>query len=195
MRVRGPLLSQAAHGWLGRTTYGKRNYNQSGWIEQKWVVSNPYPIALLPFIRVANRLPFFNTTPGYHVPAFGLRAYPAFISQYYSPLGWVYQERRTWHGMQPTIGRPPIHANTQTIYQIARRNLFSNAIIAWQGFNEATKDIYRKQKYPVHSSGYDRFITMYSKTQALPSVEQGYILNEDGSIIKTEGNDLIVQEP
>jgi len=191
--MRGPLLSMTASGWLGRSVYGHRQYRAGRWVEPKWLVPNPYPIGgvghiWIPYSNWARQI--FGV---YHVPTWGLKPYPAFISQYYSPLGWTYEMRRTWHGMSPIPRRSTWATVRQTTKQVTYRNRFADAVEAWQALSAPTKDIYNKMKYPLHSSGYNKFLSMYVKT-TLPA-EKGYILNEGGSIIKGEDNSLMIQEP
>ncbi len=128
------------------------------------------------------------------MPAFGLRPDPDFISKYYSHTGWTYQMRRTWHGIQPTIGHQPLFTDRQSIYQISRRWLFYYAKQALKTMSPATLNLYKLMRYPDHVLPENRFVRMYMRENIAPSTSQGYILNEDGSIIKTEDDHFIVQE-
>lgn len=139
VKVGGPLLSLTAHGWLGRYTYARRG-----------VVPTPYPIALLGFLRFP-----------YRMPAWSLRPYASFISQYYSRLGWIYQRRRTWHGIVWSAMKPPISAQPNTALQNAYKTRFGDAVRVWQGMSQATKDIYHHWTYPARASGYNRFLRWY----------------------------------
>ena len=99
------------------------------------VVVNPYPIGL----HFKNR---------YH-------------SFYYSPRGWCYQVRRTWHGLQPVAERPPIPSNPQTVPQQANRAKFAQAVAAWQAKTGLEKGIWNSYNFPRHMSGYNKFIHYY----------------------------------
>ncbi len=164
VKIRGPLLSIEAHGWLGGYFY-----------QTHFVNPFPYPISLLGRIRE----PYF-------MPAFGIRPYPSFIAQYYSPTGWEYNQRRTWHGMQPTASRSPglkrVWINPNDPYRVR----FRDAVTAWHTFNQTTKDIYNKLKYPPRMTGYNRFIRQYIKTQPLTPTTPSYILVEAGSKLLVE---------
>lgn len=83
------------------------------------------------------------------------------ISHYYSPLGWCYQVRRTWHGMQNVAERPPISEGTNTLERQVWRTAFGDAVSIWQGMDTGTKSIYHRERYPVKASGYNRFIRTY----------------------------------
>ena len=133
------MLSITAAGWFCRRQYAVRG-----------VVKSPYPIALLGFLRFP-----------YRMPAWSLRPYPSFISMYYSPLGWCYQRRRTWHGMQPTVLRPPISKQPLTDAQNAWKQVFKQAVALWQSKSPAEKVVYEKYRFPVHASGYNRFLSEY----------------------------------
>jgi hypothetical protein len=80
---------------------------------------------------------------------------------YYNPLGWNYERRRTWHGLQPVAKKATFVANPDSIYQLACQFTFYNAVMAWQSLDESAKDIYNKMKYPNKMSGYNRFIGFY----------------------------------
>ncbi len=169
--MRGPLFSMTARGWLGHDMYGARQYRAGVWVEPKWVVSNPYPIGGVGHIWIPYSLWDRKIFGMYHVPTWGLRPYPAFIAQYYSPLGWTYEMRRTWHGMAPTPKRATWagirHTPTQTIY----RNRFADGAAVWHTFDLPTRDIYNKMKYPTRQSGYNRFLGMYIKTTPIVLAE------------------------
>ena len=158
VKIRGPLLSLTARGWLGGDSYGKKNYNQQGWFYPKGVVHCPYPIALLPKIHIP-----------YSMHAFTLRPWPPFISQYYSPMGWCYQRRRTWHGTVWAAIRPPVSKQPRTSIQQGYLSNFADAIIAWRNLTETERKIYNAYKYPPRMSGYNKYIRWYLKTHiAMP---------------------------
>jgi hypothetical protein len=183
VKMRGPLLSISAWGWLGRYNYK---------IDK--VVVNPYPISLLGRIRLWDRVTSLGTVNKYFVPAFGLRPYPGFIFQYYSVKGWCYTRRRTWHGIIPTAIRPPISAQPNTALQNAYKQRFADAVAAWQSMNPATKDLYHHWRYPVRASGYNRFISWYLKHTPVSAIGPSYILLEDGGKILTEASENLIQE-
>ena len=181
VRVQGPLLSLSARGWLGRITYRRAH-----------LVRNPYPIGLRTFppvpisfeptwssktVRWSEVNSFWSTRCGIgwgskHGTWSSMKANwqavtgPFFfqnISQYYSPIGWHYCRRRTWHGIIWIVTKPWIPTNPQTAKQQAWRQKLADAVAAWQGMNQTTKDYYNKLAYPVHMSGYNRFIHYYLK--------------------------------
>ena len=171
IKVGGPLLSLTARGWFGRYFYKTHG-----------VVHQPYPIALLGKIRFP-----------YRMPAWGLRPYHSFISQYYSRLGWCYQMRRTWHGIVWSAIRPPISAQPKSTAQEAWKNVFADAVLAWQGLTLSQKKIYNVYKYPIHASGYNRFLREYLLTHvAVPPLVGNFLLQEIGDKILQETGDSLL---
>lgn len=85
-------------------------------------------------------------------------------SMYYSPKGWCYQIRRTWHGIVNAAMRPPISAQPNTVIQYAYKQVFADAVHAWQSLTPEQKRVYHYYRYPVHASGYNRFLRWYLKT-------------------------------
>lgn len=126
-------------------------------------MSNPYPVALVnPYLMG---------------------------SQYYSVKGWVYQRRRTWHGIIWSAIKPPISAQPGTALQNAWKDVFADAVTAWQALTEAQKDIWRAYRYPVHASGYNRFIRAYLKERYPPTI---VVFTDD--VLLQENSDKILQE-
>ena len=82
-------------------------------------------------------------------------------SLYYSHLGWCYQVRRTWHGLVNVALRPPISENKKTPAQLACQNKLTAGVAAWQQMDQGVKDYYHQLGYPVHASGYNRFLHYY----------------------------------
>ncbi len=165
VKLGGPLLSQTAHGWLGRYEY--RHHG---------LVTNPYPIALLGSLRYP-----------YHMPAWGLRPYPSFISSYYNPRGWTYQRARTWHGCIMRAIRPPISVQPRTSAQTGNEVKFADAVSAWQAMNQEQQDVYKKWRYPVKASGYNRFISWYLRTHVtMPTYW--------GSLARSESDPAIIAD-
>lgn len=98
---------------------------------------NPYPIGL----HFSNR---------YH-------------SIYYSSMGWCYQVRRTWHGLQQIAMRPPTHADANTVPQQAQRAKFLNGVAAWNALPQAEKDDYNERAVGKAKTGYQLFMSDYLK--------------------------------
>ncbi len=132
-------MSLTARGWLGRHEYARFG-----------LVRSPYPFALLGKIH----------SP-YRMPAWGLRPYPSFIHNYYSPKGWSYQMRRTWHGIVWSATRPQISAQPNTPLQNLYKQHFADAVAVWLGMSLATKNIYKSWTHPARASGYNRFLSWY----------------------------------
>ncbi len=135
---------------------------------QRGFVSAPYPIGLF---------------PRYLIHSF-----------YYSPKGWCYQLRRTWHGIVWAAMRPPISIQPNTAIQYAYKQIFAEAVHVWQGMNEATKSVYKAWSYPVHASGYNRWLRWFLKERLRYEVVANYILNEDGTYLLTEVPEKLIQE-
>jgi len=132
-------MSLEAHGWMGGDTYSVRG-----------VVHTPYPIGFLQKIRIP-----------YKISAFGLRPYPAFISQYYNRLGWVYQRRRTWHGIIYSAINPPISAQPHTAPQEVNKLKFAGGVALWQGLTDAQRHIWNSYPMYKHMSGFNLFLRYY----------------------------------
>lgn len=50
-----------------------------------------------------------------------------------------------------------VPANPQTIPQQTWRNYFATVLASWQALSENEKDMWRKQSYPAHMSGWNRY--------------------------------------
>ncbi len=102
------------------------------------VVVSPYPIGIWPYNR--------------------------YLSMYYSVKGWCYQQRRTWHGMQPVAERAYWPKNPRYITQQAYRRRFRNGMTSWYGLGLAGQDIYNKMRGMKQKLGRTRFMHMYLKS-------------------------------
>jgi hypothetical protein len=169
VRLDSPLFSMEAHGWMGGYVFKHRFVNPT-----------PYPIGMMSFLRYPYRMNKFN-----------LRPYPGFISYWYSGMGWVYQRRRTWHGIGWAAIRPPVSVNKKSPYQVAQQTKMNLGVHAWHGFNQSEKDIYEKWRMPIHAAGYHRFLSWYMKLLTVTPIISNYLLLENGSKLKTEGNDYL----
>ncbi len=175
VKVRGPLLSIEAHGWLG------------GWFYQQHLVNPfPYPIALLGRIKVPYSLWDRGIHGEYRLPAWGIFPYAKFIAQYYSATGWVYEQRRTWHGMQPTVRRAVWPKKENIGKNDVYNQRFKNAILAWHALTQEQKDIYNKLKYPRRMQGVNRFIRQYIKSEPLPAGGPVYLMVEAGTYLMAD---------
>jgi len=141
VRLRGPLFSLTARGWLGKGSY-----------KTSYFCRNPYPFAFLPRI--------FR---GYSMPAFGLFPYAQFISQYYSTAGWIYQRRRTWHGITWIAEAGYLTPISATPQQIANRSKFGDAVAGWQALTAPEKLIWNNYPSPRRMAGYGRYLSAYLK--------------------------------
>jgi len=82
------------------------------------------------------------------MPPFSCRPYPQFIGQYYSTAGWIYQRRRTWHGIIWIAEAGYLTPISATASQIANRKKFANAILSWQSLTGFQKGIWNSYSYP-----------------------------------------------
>ena len=82
-------------------------------------------------------------------------------SQYYSRLGWVYQVRRTWHGLQNVAARPSISEQPNTPAQQATKTVLTNGAAVWSGMDESLKDVYRRKASGKKFGGYNFFLSHY----------------------------------
>jgi len=139
VKLRGPLNNTVARGWVGKLLYHRRG-----------VVESPYPISFLGKIHIPYPFPAFATNP-----------YNRFIAQYYSVKGWCYQQRRTWHGLQPMAMHPPDHAGPYSPAALAGQVSLKEAVLIWYNMPQAVKDVYNLWRHPGNGSGYNRFISWY----------------------------------
>jgi len=160
MKVQAPVLSLEAHGGFGI-------YRFRGKIHPPF----PYPIALYPSFFYP-----YGAKPEY----FG---HPDFFHFY----GWYYQLRRTWHGIVWAAHKYTPPYNPQTPIQTGYRGIFAKAVYAWQQLTEEEKDYYRKLRYPVKASGYNRFIRQYLREH----LHEGYPV---AFYLLLETGDKILQE-
>ena len=97
--------------------------------------------------------------PIYHYP---IALAPKFPYHYcFSPYGYYYQRRRTWHGIIWAAHKytPPIDPKNPA--QLTRRQIFADAVLAWQNLTASEKAVYNKLKYPPYMSGYNKFLRKY----------------------------------
>lgn len=170
--IKGPLLSTQASGWLGKGVYKIHG-----------IVPNPYPIAHQGRINVPKgwSLSLFGNT--YKIPKWDLRPYPFFISQYYNKLGWTYEMRRTWHGLQSTARRTSFISNPNSLYQVAANLTMYDGRRQWASMTDNIKNLYNVMKYPERMSGYNRFIKLYIKEKGIMPINWGreeIVLDIDG---------------
>ena len=127
----GPLLSPRVSGWFGHSTYSNRG-----------VVKNPYPIAIR-----AKQYPHRFIIHGY--------------GAYYHPYGWIYERRRTWHGLQMVAKRAPVPNITRTPAQQANRQKYGEAVGKWRSMQQGVKDYYNISCKPRRMSGWNLFLKSY----------------------------------
>jgi len=165
VRVRAPLFSLSAHGWLGRYTYGRLG-----------IVKNPYPIDLFNFRGGLISQYAFN---------------PAFLSFYYNKKGWCYQRRRTWHGIIYSAMSPPISVQPKSGDQIWWEKIFADAVAGWHLLTGLEKGVWNSYSYPKHPSGYNRFIRSYLKQNyPTPNMKPGSVvfIGADGRLAENNSN-------
>jgi len=151
-----------AFGWLGKDTYAARG-----------VVQNPYPIAL--------RAKFYPYRKKIHM--WGV---------YYHPYGWVYERRRTWHGIINVAKRATIENVRYVASQLILREKFAQGVVVWHGMDQGVKDLYNKSKRARRKTGFNLFLGDFMKDPTI--VVSKYILQENGDKILQENGDGIEQE-
>ena len=206
VKIRGLFSVTPAAGWLGGKMYSKRQYRNGVWVPPKKVVLVPYPIGLMPFIRFPYKVAGTGLRDHklfyagcyrypYHIPAFGLFPYPPFISQYYSVKGWIYQARRTWHGIIPIAKRANVPSEPGTPYQAGNWIAFAEAVKVWQSMEKEVKDLYNKMKYPEKASGYNRFISWYLRTHPYMPIYWGTLQRSADDSSKIEDAAVMKSNP
>jgi len=183
VRMKAPLNCKTARGWIGGDMYGKRWYKAGIWHTPKYVVVNPYPIGMLGHIHIPYSFWDRNIHGMYSISAFPLDPYKAFISKYYSVKGWCYEQRRTWHGMQPIAYRAAYNPNRNSLYQIAASITMYDAVQTWRTMADQIKDVYNQLKSPKIPSGYNKFIHSYIREKGAMPINWGreeIVLDIDG---------------
>lgn len=160
VRVRAPLFSLTARGWLGAYMYARIG-----------LVKNPYPIDLFAFKE--GLIPQHASNP-------------AFLAFYYSKKGWCYQRRRTWHGIIYAAMRPPISAQPKTPAQEANKAKFAQAVTAWQALTSLEKGVWNSYSYPKLPAGYGRFLSAYMKDKPGLIIMYPHLLQENGYYLLQE---------
>ena len=159
MRITAPLGSIRAFGWLGKYQYARRG-----------VVSNPYPIGF--FLHQYGirwrKASWFDPVARWTTKDWTWSGDKSILNyyslaQFYSPIGWLYQRRRTWHGVINIIERPYIPTNPRTVDQQANRAVFAAAVLDWQISPAGEKEYWNKQAAGKPYSGYNKFISNYMK--------------------------------
>jgi len=144
MKVQAPVLSMEAHGGLGLWNIYKKRPPLF------------YPIALhpcffYPYARVLK--PWYDSDPSIYQK---FRDDAPF--HYY---GWYYQLRRTWHGIVWAAISYTMHSDPKTSKQLKQRGYFSDGLSVWNSMSDETKDLYKKMRYPIYATGFNRFLHYY----------------------------------
>jgi len=95
---------------------------------------------------------------GYGQAAFGESQYAD-----QNPFSGVYKKQYTKNGplciktkFQRTVA---VNTDHLSAYKVKMRN----AVLSWQGLTSEQKAVYNKLKYPIHMSGYNRYVRAYLK--------------------------------
>ena len=99
------------------------------------------------------------THPAAHYP---IAVYlPVVLDPYFHLYGYYYQRRRTWHGRVWAAHKYTKPTNPQSTSQQTWRSVFANGVTAWHNLTPEEKAEYDKLKYPIHMSGFNRFMHYY----------------------------------
>jgi hypothetical protein len=157
VKVKGALFSLWAWGRLGDVTYRRIG-----------LIPNPYPIGLFKFRDGLLWEPrkWSDKKVRWRASNFtwrGLRKEidPHFLSYYYCPTGWIYERRRTWHGLINIAKRAPFQPNPRTYTQVLQRSKFSEAYARWHTLTEEEKEIWDSYSKGKILPGYQLFIKYY----------------------------------
>jgi len=144
MKVQGPVLSMEAHGGLGLWNIYKKR-------PPLFYPIALYPCFFYPYARVLK--PWYDSDPSIYQK---FRDDAPF--HYY---GWYYQLRRTWHGIVWAAIRYTNHSDLKTSKQLKQRGYFSDGLSVWNSMSDETKDLYKKMRYPIYATGFNRFLHYY----------------------------------
>ncbi len=70
---------------------------------------------------------------------------------------YIFRQRGRWRDVMAYYY--PYNPKTDT--QQAWRAVLATAVSNWQGFNDQTKGYYNALRYPLHMSGYNRYVRYY----------------------------------
>lgn len=79
------------------------------------------------------------------------------------PLNGIYQRRPTKTGQIFVRENFYWPIDTITAEREAVRLNFANGVSAWQALTDEEKEEYRARQYPLHMSGYNRFLSLWLK--------------------------------
>lgn len=77
----------------------------------------------------------------------------------------VYQKRPRKNGQMFVKMKFSVPHDPQTTAQITQRTKFANSIIAWQSLTTEQKNVYNALQYPLHMTGFNRFIRLYMRDE------------------------------
>lgn len=82
-----------------------------------------------------------------------------FVQMGYNNIGTDYFKNKTKGQHHRTIIKCKhyVPSNPQTVPQQTWRNYFATVLASWQALTENEKDVWRKQSFPAHMSGWNRY--------------------------------------
>ena len=93
------------------------------------------------------------------------KVYPRSYNGLYNAQGWIYQVRRTWHGLQTVAEKYYTPYNPQTQSQQANRQKITDGVSMWKGFDQSIKDQYNlTARVRGRISGYALYLSYYLKS-------------------------------
>lgn len=92
-----------------------------------------------------------------------------FMTLGYNLLGTSYKIKNTGNYKSYNVSKTVFYrpTNPQTGPQQAWRNYFAIVLSSWQSLSENDKNVWRKQRYPAHMSGWNRYAKMHLKAKDL----------------------------
>jgi len=99
---------------------------------------------------------------------------------------WIHKEYKTYK----VVTKYYVPTNPQTALQQAWRQVLSDAVTNWQGFDVPTKQFYNSKITPKYMSGYNRYLRLYLNANYPPAL--GVLLLETGDRILLETGDGIL---
>lgn len=98
-----------------------------------------------------------------------LNATLGFIQLGYNKIGTDFLKKITVGQYHKTVVRMKhyVPTNPQTVPQQTWRNYFAIVLASWQALTENQKDIWRKQSFPAHMSGWNRYAKQHLNARDL----------------------------
>lgn len=109
----------------------------------------------------------YSILPRGHFPypyIVGFNIYPSSYKGLYNAEGWIYQTRRTWHGLICVAEKYYTPYNPRTVPQQNNRQKFADGVAEWHTMSDSQKKKYNDYaRKRGRISGFTYFMSLYMK--------------------------------